>query len=69
MKVRRVTLQIEVPWELKAPEVLECLAQGFDEITYEHYGESAVVPHQVQVVGDTLSTNTMIGEIKQWPPR
>lgn len=68
MKVRRVTLQVEVPWEFKASEVLECLAQGFDEIGY-YVQEGSLVPHQAQIVSDVISPNTQIGDIKQWPTR
>jgi hypothetical protein len=61
MKVRRVTLQVEMPWEFKAASILECLAQGFDEIGYD--GEIGI-PYKAQIVGDVLSTSTQIGGIK-----
>jgi len=70
MKIRQVTLQVEVPWEFKADEVLECLVQGFDELGYSSIGLAGIrAPHQEQIIGNIISTNTQIGEIKQWPPR
>ena len=59
MKIRRVTIEVEVPWSFAAKDVLECLAQGFDEIAYDV--NSIAVPRQAQIVSDVLSPSTQIG--------
>ena len=64
MKVRRVTIEIEVPWEFDSDAVMACVNQGFDEIGYDF--EGTPVPHQAQVVSDAISTNTCIGSIVDW---
>ena len=61
MRVRRVTLEIEVPWSFSAKAVLECLRQGFDEIAYD--ADTNAVPHQEQVVNDVVSANTRIDNV------
>lgn len=67
MKVRRVTVEIEVLWAVSSREVLECVRQGFDEIAYDPR-TGAAVPHQEQIVREEESTNTQIGGVYQWPP-
>ena len=69
MKVRRVTIEIEVPWEFSAEEVLECVWQGLDEVSCfdVSYVQRQPVPHQEQVVKDELSLNTQIGDATEWP--
>ena len=58
MKVRRVVVEIEVPFEVKADAVLEGVEQCFDDIV-RNGGKP--IPHQAQVVSDELSTNNRIG--------
>ena len=60
MKIRRVTIEVEVPWSFAAKDVLECLAQGFDEIGYTGKNGDPV-PCQAQIIGDVLSPTTQIG--------
>ena len=67
MKIRRVLLEVEVPWEFDADDVLECLHQGFNEIGYSV--EGIPVPHQEQVVSERESPSTQIGDVTEWPPR
>ena len=65
MKTRKVTIEVEVPWQFTAQEVLECVAQGFDEIGYARNG--APVSHQEQLTSDVESDNTQIGSATEWP--
>ena len=67
MKVRRIVLEVEVPWEFDIDVVLECLRQGFDEIGYSV--EGIPVPHQEQLIHEHESPNTQIGDVTEWPPR
>lgn len=53
MKIRRVTLEVEIPWSIKASELLSWLTAQLNEFA---------VNHQEQVVADELSTNKRIGE-------
>ena len=66
MKIRRVTLEVEVSWECDGNSVLEMLRQGFDEIGYDSDGSS--LPYQAQVVSEVESPNTQIGNVLEWPP-
>jgi len=63
VKIRRVTIEVEVPWSFAAKDVLECLAQGFDELAYS--GKNcAPTPCQAQIVSDVLSPSVQIGRRK-----
>jgi hypothetical protein len=51
MKIRSVTIEVEVPWEFDADAVLECVHQGFSEIGFTPYnhpngGGGIPYPHQ-----------------------
>jgi len=59
VKICRVTVEVEVPWDFTARGVLERVAQGFDELA--HDVNTVAVLHQVQIVGDVMSRNTQIG--------
>lgn len=70
MKIRRVTIEVEVPWEVPADpratkmvghiSVLTTLGLGFGEL-------QEFIPYQAQVVKDELSTNIRIGEYTRFP--
>jgi len=60
MKVRRVTLEVEVPWDITADRVLDYLDYGVRN------GRPLVVPHQAQVVKDERSPNVRIGKARKF---
>jgi hypothetical protein len=54
VKIRRVTLEVEVPWTVPAEDVLLVLGPVLDKL-------AAV--HQAQITKDELSRNTRIGAV------
>lgn len=52
MKIRRVTLEVEVPWKIPAEDVLLVIGPMLDKLA---------VVHQAQVTKDELSSNSHIG--------
>ena len=62
MKIRRIVIEVEVPFAAaKAPGV-ELLQHVKDYLGGKPY------PHQAQVYWD-VSANTQIGEVTQWPQK
>ena len=62
MKIRRIVIEVEVPFAAaKAPEVelLQCV---------KDYMASKLYPHQAQTYWD-ISANTQIGDVMKWPPK
>ena len=75
MKIRRVTIEVEVPWDatyettplpkkMDGDGILYVLKRGMDEV-YDLTG----FPHQAQVVKEEVSPNTQIGVFAKWPPQ
>jgi phosphodiesterase/alkaline phosphatase D-like protein len=60
MKIRRITIEVEVPWKVSSDEVLSHLRVGSDELT-------EFIPYQAQVVKDELSPNKRIGFYQRFP--
>lgn len=58
MRVRRVTLEVEVPWEVPAADVLLVVGPTLDRLAGVH---------QAQVVKDERSPNTRIGRAWKAP--
>lgn len=52
MKIRRITLEVEVPWKIPAKDVLLVIGPILDKLA---------TVHQAQVVKDELSANSHIG--------
>lgn len=74
MKVRRVTIEIEVPWDAEFETVLlNDALDGQGLLLALQYGLNRMYdcvdapPHQAQVVGEVESPNTRIGEVTEWP--
>ena len=76
MKVRRVTIEIEVPWnatfqtvlyprKLDGDSLLHALRCGLNTL----YEDVEQPPHQAQLVSAVVSPNKQIGEVKRWPPK
>ena len=79
MKIRRITLEVEVPWnaeyetalttkQLDGDGVLKAFQRGMS-VLYEDTTEDNTPPHQAQVVSEEESPNTQIGEVTTWPPK
>lgn len=62
VKVRRVVVEVEVPYEYDGAFVLEMLRSGF----LEHDGPLDV-PHQAQAACEAESDNRRIGVMTDWP--
>ena len=56
MKVRRITIEIEVPWTAHHLAVLEAITKGLNWAW-------PYLPHQEQVVKNEESSNMRIGEV------
>jgi len=54
MKIRRVQIEIEVPWFVSAGNLLELLRDAVDEA-------GGSMQHQAQIIGEAVSPNTQIG--------
>jgi hypothetical protein len=72
MKIRRVTLEIEVPWNaeyesmmrsrpLDGKGLLRALNAGLNEMF-----DITCIPYQAQVVKEEVSKNTQIGVFTEW---
>jgi len=61
MKVRRITIEVDVPFEYDGAYVLRALSLGFGEQCEE-------IPYQAQVASETLSTNDRIGSVTESAP-
>ena len=55
MKVKRVTIQVEVPLEVSADDVLDLMREQLND----HW---PAVQHQEQVVSESETTTTQIGD-------
>jgi hypothetical protein len=75
MKVRRVTLEIEVPWNaeyetallnktLDGAGLLLALDKGLGNLY-----DLTWIPYQAQVIKEEVSANKMIGVTTEWPPK
>ena len=75
MKVRKVTIEIEVPWnatfqtvlyprKLDGDGLLHALRVGMGEL---YDGLDPTPPCQTQVVSAEVSTNKQIGVFTEWP--
>ena len=75
MKIRKVTIEIEVPWNaeyetvllnkpLDADGLLYALGKGLD-VLYD----LTWIPYQAQIIEEEVSTNKKIGVITEWPPK
>ena len=60
MKVKRVTFEVEVPFECMA-ELAVMAALG---TVFRRLG----IPYQAQTISVEVSHNTRIGELTKWPP-
>jgi hypothetical protein len=58
--VRRVTLEVEVPWEVPAADVLLVIGPNLDKLAEVH---------QAKVVKDERSPNVRIGKVWKVPAR
>ena len=56
MKVRKVTIEVEVPWTAHHLAVLDAVSKGLTWVW-------PYLPHQEQVVKFEESSNTCIGEV------
>ena len=61
MKIRRVVLEVEVPWEFHHLALQEVVRVALNDT---HLG----AVHQEQVLSFEVSHNTQIGATETWPP-
>lgn len=72
MKVKRVTLEIEIPARagIKSADLVKRLRVFVENWPYASHSEVEYkFPCQVQILSDVISPNTQIGSVKQWPPK
>lgn len=75
MKVRHVTIEIEVPWNaeyetalfnkpLDGKGLLLALDKGLDVLF-----DLTCIPYQAQIIKETVSSSKQIGVFTKWPPK